>query len=240
VRVAQIGVLRAGAPPDPFVEAFRQGLRELGYVEGRNINLVYRWAEGKGDHLPELAVDLVRLKVDVIVASGHATAAAAKRATTAIPIGMPASTDPVGIGLVKGLAHPGGNITGIVILNEEMPGKWMELLKEALPKLTRVAVLWDDTSSRDQLKASEEAARTLNMNLQALKANRPDDLLTAFAEAQHRRAEGLIVLAPSFLWAHRTRVVELAAKHRLPTIYHQGDFVVGSGAPGDGSARRRA
>ena len=143
-KAARIGMLRQGSPPDPNVEAFKQGLRELGYVEGRNISIEYRWAEGKGERLLGLAADLVRLKVDVIVATGDA-AVAAKQATTAIPIVMPIITDPVRLGLVASLARPGGNATGFATQNDELPGKWMELVKETLPRVSRVAVVWQPT-----------------------------------------------------------------------------------------------
>src|SRR6266568_5284071 len=133
-KVARIGVLNSGSPPAPFVESFKQGLRELGYVDGRNVSIEYRWAEGRDERLPGLAADLVRLKVDVIVASSQA-AVAAKHATTAIPIVMPIITDPVRLGLVASLARPGGNATGFATQNDELPGKWMELVKETRPKV---------------------------------------------------------------------------------------------------------
>jgi len=228
-KVARIGVLNSGSPPAPFVESFKQGLRELGYVEGRNISIEYRWAEGRDERLPGLAADLVRLKVDVIVASSQA-AVAAKQATTAIPIVMPIITDPVRLGLVASLGRPGGNVTGFATQNDELPGKWMELVKETLPKVSRVAVLFQPTYDGGvQLKASEAAARSLGMRLQALKVERPDDFVTAFAEVRKNRAEALIVSSSGLFYVHRTRLVEFAAKHRVPTIYHQSEFVVGSG-----------
>ncbi len=228
-KVARIGVLNSGSPPAPFVESFKQGLRELGYVEGRNISIEYRWAEGRDERLPGLAADLVRLRVDVIVASSQA-AVAAKQATTAIPIVMPIITDPVRLGLVASLARPAGNATGFATQNDELPGKWMELVKETLPKVSRVAVLFQPTYDGGvQLKASEAAARSLGVRLQALKVERPDDFVTAFAEVQKNRAEALIVSSSGLFYVHRTRLVEFAAKHRVPTIYHQSEFVVGSG-----------
>ena len=227
-KIPRIGILRSGSPPDPFVEAFRQGLRELGYVEGRNISIEYRWAKGRNERLPDLAADLVRLKVDIIVVGGF-QALAAKRATTTIPIVMAVAPDPVGTGLVASLARPGGNVTGFASLSDALPGKWMELLKETLPRVSRVAVLWDPATSADLVRDSEAAARALGVRLQTLKVGRPEDVGTAFAEAQKNRAEGLVVLASAFFQAHRTRLVELAAKHRLPTMYFNEDFVVGSG-----------
>jgi ABC-type uncharacterized transport system substrate-binding protein len=230
-KIPRIGILRQGSPPDPLVEAFRQGLRELGYVEDRNISIEYRWTEGRDERLPDLAADLVRLKVDIIVTSGSGSLAA-KRATTTIPIVMQVSIDPVGSGLVASLARPGGNITGMATLTEDMPGKWLELLKELLPQVSRVAVLFDTTSpssAAQQLKASEAAASTLGLRLHTLKVRDPDDLGAAFAEAQRGRAEGLIVFGSAFMYANRTRLVELAAQHRLPTVYDQRAFVVDSG-----------
>ena len=229
VKVSRIGVLRLGSPPDPYVEAFRQGLHELGYVEGRNLSIEYRWAEAKHERLPGLAADLARLKVDVILTGGGAPALAAKQATTAIPIVALATTDPVRLGLVASLTRPGGNVTGLVTLFDELLGKWVELLKEALPTISRVAVLWDPVSSVDPFQASEAAARSLGVRLQILMVRRLDDFATAFAEAQKNRAEALIVAGSPFFYVHRTRLEELAAQHRLPTIYHQKDFVVGSG-----------
>src|SRR5262245_55681822 len=182
-KVARIGML-GGPPSDPFVEAFKQGLRELGYVEGQNIVLQYRWAEGRMERLPAMAADLGRRKVDIIVASSQG-AVAAKRETTEIPIVMPIITDPVRLGLVASLARPGGNATGFATQNEELPGKWLELLKEALPKVSRVAVLLHPTYDGDvQSRASEVAARSLGLRLQKLKVESPDDLPTAFAEVQ--------------------------------------------------------
>ena len=228
-RLARIGVLFGGSPPDPFVEAFKQGLRELGYVEGRNVSIEYRFGEGRSDRLPALAAELVRLKVDVIVASSQG-AVAAKQATNTIPIVMPIITDPIRLGLVASLAKPGGNATGFATQNDELPGKWMELVRETLPKVSRVAVLWSPIYDRGaQHRASEAAARSLAVRLQALKVERPDDLETAFLDMRKKRAEALIVTSSPFFYQHRTRLVELAANHRLPTIYHQSEFVVGSG-----------
>jgi len=227
-KIARIGML-VSSPSEPFLESFKQGLRELGYVEGRNIRIEYRWVEGRTERLPGFAADLVRLKVDVIVASSQG-AVAAKQATTEIPIVMPIITDPVRLGLVASLARPGGNATGFATQNDELPGKWLELVKETLPKVSRVAVLFHPTYDGGvQLKASEAAARSLDVRLQALKVERPDDFVIAFAEVQKHRAEALIVSSSPLFYTHRTRLVEFAAKHRLPTIYHQSEFVVGAG-----------
>jgi putative tryptophan/tyrosine transport system substrate-binding protein len=228
-KIPRIGILRIGSAPDPFVEAFGQGLRDLGYVEGKSIAIEYRWAEGKNERLPDLAADLVRVKVDVIVAAGPGPVLAAKQATSTIPIVAPALVNPVGSGLVASLARPWGNLTGLANQADELPGKWMELLKEALPRVSRVAVVLDPANDIGQLRASEVAAQSFGVHLQVLKVGGPDDFGNAFAEAQKNRADALMILASPFFYAHRTRLVELAAKYRLPTIYNQADWVVGSG-----------
>jgi putative ABC transport system substrate-binding protein len=154
---------------------------------------------------------------------------AAKQATTTIPIVMPVSNDPVKAGLVASLARPGGNVTGLTSLSGELPGKWMELLRETLPRISRVAVLWDPAGDPGQVKISEAAARSLGVHLHVVRVGRADGFEPAFAEARKGDAGALIVLGSPFFYVHRTRLVELAAKHRLPTIYAQREFVVGSG-----------
>jgi putative tryptophan/tyrosine transport system substrate-binding protein len=227
-KVARIGML-APSPSDPFVHAFRQGLRELGYVEGRNVTVEYRWTEGRSEQLPSLAADLVRLKVDVIVASSQG-AVAAKQATSDIPIVMPIITDPVRLGLVASLARPGGNVTGFATQNDELPGKWIELVKEAVPKVTRVAVLVHPAYDGGvQLRASEAAARSLGVRLQGLSVEHPDDFAAAFAAIRKNPPEALIVSSSPLFYAHRARLVEFAAMQRLPTMYHQSEFVVAAG-----------
>ena len=227
-KIPRIGMLRLGSPPDPLVEAFRQGLRDLGYVEGQKISIEDRWAEGREDRLPALATELVRLQVDVIVASGN-DARVSKRATTTIPIVMPIAGDPIGDGLIASLARPGGNVTGFAFQSEELPQKWVELLRETLPRMARVAVLSHVATGVGQVKVIEAAARSLGLRVLTLKVRRPDDLGTAFTEARKDRADALIILALPFFFAHRARLVELAAQHRLPTMYFQREFVVGSG-----------
>jgi putative tryptophan/tyrosine transport system substrate-binding protein len=226
-KIPRIGILRPGSPPDPLVEAFRQGLHELGYAEGRNISIEYRWAEGRDERLPSLAADLVRLQMDVIVAG--AAAMVVKQATNAIPIVIPTGFDPVKVGLAASLGRPGGNVTGLTSLSEELPGKWMELVKETLPRVSRVSALWDPAGDPSQVRISELAARSLDVRLQVLKVGRPNGIEGAFTEAKENRAGALIVLGSPFFYAHRTRLVELAARHRLPTIYPQREFVAGSG-----------
>jgi ABC-type uncharacterized transport system substrate-binding protein len=229
-KVARIGYLLLGSPRgDAFVEAFKQGLRELGYVEGRNISIEYRAAEGRDERLPRLAAELVRLKVDVIVAPSRA-AVAAQQATTTIPIVMPIITDPVRLGLVASLARPGGNVTGLATQNNELPGKWLELVKEALPSVSRVAVLLDPAYDGGvQLRASEAAARSLGVHLQTLAVGRPEDLSTALTDVLRKRAGALIVSSSPLFYVQRRHVVEFVAKHRLPTIYHSREFVAASG-----------
>jgi putative ABC transport system substrate-binding protein len=226
--IPRIGILRPGSPPDPYVEAFRQGLRELGYLEGRSVSVESRWAEGRDSRLPGLANELVRLKPEVILAGGIVAIRAAKGATTTIPIVMPFSTDPVRNGFVQTLNRPGGNVTGFASQNDELPGKWTELLKEALPKMSRVAVLWDPTSDASQLRAAEVGAKQIGVALHVLRVTRPEDFRPAFAEAQ-KTGDGLVVLSAAVFAEHGAQLVALAAKHRLPTMYHQKDFVTGGG-----------
>jgi putative ABC transport system substrate-binding protein len=217
-KIPRIGIV---GPPghDPLVEAFKQGLHELGYVVGQNIHIEYR----------DVAADLVRLKVDVIVATSQ-RAVAAKQATSTIPIVMPIITDPVRLGLVSSLVRPGGNATGFATQNDELPGKWLELVREAVPKVTRVAVLFHPTYDGGvQLKASQGAARSLGVRLQVVNVERAEDFAPAFADVQSDRAEALIVSSSPLFYANRARIVEFAAKHRLPAIYHQSEFVVVSG-----------
>jgi putative ABC transport system substrate-binding protein len=225
-KIPRIGML--GPPSGPFVEAFKQGLRERGYIEGHNILVEYRWTDDL-ERLPSLAAELVGLKVDIIVASSQG-AVAARQATTDIPIVMPIITDPVRLGLVASLAKPGGNATGFATQNDELPGKWLELVKATLPKVSRVAVLFHPSYDGGvQSKAAEAAARSLGVRLQSLNVERPDDFASALAEVQKNRAEALIVSSSPLFYVHRARLVEFVTKHRLPAVYHQSEFVVESG-----------
>ena len=167
--------------------------------------------------------------MDVIVAGGTPPVLAARQATATIPIVMPVSGDPVSRGLAASFARPGGNVTGLAGLDDELPGKWMELVKETLPKISRVALLWDPAYGRRPVATAEVAARALKMRLQVLRVSRPQDLENAFADARTNHAEAIIVLSSAFLYARRAQLVALAAKYQLPAIYHQKEFVVGSG-----------
>ena len=228
-KVPRIGILRTGSPPDPLIEAFRQGLRELNYIEGKNIILEYRWAEGKNERLPALATELVQLKVDIIVAAGPGPILAAKQATSTIPIVMPVVINPVGSGLVKSLARPGGNLTGFASQTDELPGKWMELLKEIIPKLSHVAALVDPANDIGQSKSAEETARSLQVKLQVLRVDHPSGFAAAFEAARKNNADAMIQLPSAFLYAHRFRLTELCLKYRLPTVHNQSDWVVSAG-----------
>jgi putative ABC transport system substrate-binding protein len=229
-KIPRIGYLNANFPSaNPArIEAFRQGLRELAYVEGKNIVIEWRFAEGKLDRIPALAAELVRLKVDIIITGGPPSTRAAKEATVTIPIVMGFDNDPVGNGFVASLARPGGNITGLSALSPEISGKQLELLKEIVPRLSHVAVL----RTRPDAQVSKEmelAAGALKVQLQYLDVLGPKDIETAFGEARKGRADAVLVLASPVLESHRTQVADLAAKSRLPVIYHVSEFVEAGG-----------
>jgi len=213
------------------IEAFRQGLLELSYVEGKNIVIEWRSADGKLDRLPALAAELVRLKVAVIVTSGGAPTRRAKAATSTIPIIMTNDPDPVGDGFVASLARPGGNITGLSTFAPELSGKRLEILREVVPKLSRVAVLGSSTATgyAQTLKEIEPAAKAFAMQLQFLDALHAKDLETAFQAASKGRAQGVLTLNSAILGSQRAQIVELAEKERLPVMYHQSDFVEAGG-----------
>jgi len=209
------------------VEAFRQGLRELGYVEGKNIAIEWRSAEGKFERQGELAAELVRLKVDVIVSSGPTMTRAAKEATATIPIVMAQDTDPVENGFVASLARPGGNITGLSVLSPELSGKQLELVKEIIPKLSRVAVIGNsnEPANPKTLKEIELAAGAFRVQLQSLDVRDSKDIETAFRAATKAHADALIVLASAIVTDHRTAIAKLALKSRLPAIYGSSIWV---------------
>ena len=225
-KVSRIGYLSAGSDTaNPRVrEAFRQGLRELGWVEGQNIIIEYRWAEGRFDRLPDLAAELVRLKVDVLVAAPTPAALAAKNATGTIPIVGMSLTDPIGLGLVASLARPGGNVTGVSYsVGAEIFGKDLELLKEVVPRVRRVAVLSNPASPARPLTISnvKDAARSLGLQLQLLEARGPRDFDGAFAAMAKERVGALLVVTDPAFIPHRARLVDLAVKNRLPSIFTQ-------------------
>ncbi len=224
-KVPRIGLVRPGSPPDPNAEAFRQGLRELGYVEGQNLVIEYRWAEGKPERSPEFIAELVRLKVDVLVVSGAHGGLAAKRATSTIPIVLPVSPDPVGAGLVISLARPGGNVTGLSILAPELAEKRMQFLKESFPRVSRVAVIRDPALPPTDLQTTEAAGRALGLQLQVLEARDLNDFEAALVAAKKGRAKALNILASGIFYAHRARIVDLVAKTRLPAMYEHRDFI---------------
>ena len=223
-KVPRIGFLSAASPAalSARIEAFRQGLRELGYVEAKNIVIESRYAEGKTDRLPDLAEELVRLKVDVIVVSGGSvTARAAKQATSTIPIVFTNVSGPVESGLVASLARPGGNITGLSSLASDLSGKRLELLRETFPKISRVAVLLDprEPAKVVEFKETQTAVPALGVQLQSLEVRSPKDFESGFKAATRDRAGALLVLQSTITFLHRKAIMELAAKSRLPTMF---------------------
>ncbi|HEU4368655.1 MAG TPA: ABC transporter substrate-binding protein [Methylomirabilota bacterium] len=232
VRVARVGLLRTQPrdAPDPAAEGLRRGLRELGWVEGEQLHYESRFAEGRPERLPGLAAELVRLNVDVIVTGGEQAILAAKQATRTIPIVMGASNDPVGAGLVVSLANPGGNVTGMTILSPELSRKRLELLKEVLPRLARVAVLYnpDFPGTTLDLRHTRDAAHALGLTLEPVEVRRPVDLIPALA-ATRQRAEALVPLADPFFTAQRAHLIAFTTKHRLPGMYYWREFVEAGG-----------
>ena len=230
--IPRIGILLAPSASSysAWVEAFRQRLGELGYVEGKNILIEYRYAEGKYERLPDLAAELVRLKVDVIVTTG-AVVLFAKKVSGTIPIVFAAAVDPVGGGLVSSLARPGGNITGLSVMARDLNGKRLELLKEAFPKVARVAFLWEPfhLSGNPALTEMEAAAKALGLKLQSLPVRSLDDFDGAFARAEREGAQALITDPRPLITNQQRQVLDFAAKNRLPAIYHTSEFVEAGG-----------
>lgn len=233
-KIHRIGVLLPWSPAAgvslSFLKAFRQGLHELGYVEGQNLAIEYRYAEVR-NRLPNFAAELVRLKVDVIVTTAGPPSLAAKQATTTIPIVFTQVPDPVAEGLVASLARPGGNITGLSLMALELSGKRLELLKEAFPKISRVAVLQTigSRSSVARFREAQIAAKAMGVQLQSLDVGSSADFESAFRLATTGRAGALIVLQTALINAHRTRIVELASKSRLPTMFEEKTHVESGG-----------
>jgi putative tryptophan/tyrosine transport system substrate-binding protein len=231
-RIHRIGILSpvSGSVFPARVEAFRQRLRELGYVEGKNIVIEYRYVEGKRERLPDLVAELVRLKVDIIVTIGPSATLAAKKASGTIPIVIASAADPVGSGLVSSLAQPGGNITGLSLMAPDLDGKRLELLKEAVPKVARVAFLWQPGGRGDQaLTKMEAAGQALGLKLLSLEVRGLDDFEGAFARAKEERAQALITTTGGRINTQQRRVLDFAAKNRLPAIYHYSEFVEAGG-----------
>jgi putative ABC transport system substrate-binding protein len=234
-KIPRIGYVGANLADVPHLtEAFLEGLRDLGYDEGRNVVIEFRSAEGKLERLPALAAELVALKVDVIVAPPTVAALAAKQASSTIPIVSTGSADPVMSGLVTSLARPGGNVTGLSFLAEELGGKRLDLLKQTVPGVTRVAVLWrpgsaSERTEKDMLKDLEVAARGLGVRLQFVEVRGPEDLDRAFSDMTRTRPDALAVLGWPMLSAERRRLVDLAAKNRLPAVYPQRQSVEAGG-----------
>ena len=239
-KVYRVGVIHTGnlVGTAHFTEAFKQGLREHGYVEGQNVIVELRYGEGKSERLPDLAAELVRNKVDVLVAGTDATIATVKRETQTIPIVMVGSTDPVGTGFVASLARPGGNVTGLSTMSPELSGKRVELLKDVVPGLTRVAFLWNPEvrGALFDYKETESAARTLRLQLQSFEVRRTEDVEQAFAAITKQRAKGLIVQAPNpVLFVNPGRIADLAQRDRLPSIFGQIEYANAGGLMSYGS-----
>jgi putative ABC transport system substrate-binding protein len=247
-RIHRIGlqVLSARHLNETRIETFRKSLWELGYIEGKNVLIEYRYAEGKLDVLPSLASDLVQQQVDVIVTIGTPGVLAAKNATATIPIVFVSVSDPVAIGVVASLARPGGNVTGFSILAPELSRKRLELLKEAFPKVTRVVVLWNPTSSGESLsfKETQDAAKTLGVQLHSMEVRRASDFEGGFQRARKARVQALVTLPSPLVNSNLKQVLEFAAKNRLPAMYFTSEFVEAGGlmsyAPSFNDQFRRA
>jgi putative ABC transport system substrate-binding protein len=234
-KVARIGLLSPSSLSDPRMSrrhgAFREGLRELGYVEGQNIVIESRWAEGNYDRLPGLAAELVSLKVDVIVTYAPPAIQAAKQATAAIPIVMAVVIEPVATGFVASLARPGGNITGLSLMAPELVGKQLEILKEVVPKVSRVALLGNpaNAGTAPQVRHAQDAAQAFGVRLQTLEVRGPSEIDSAFGAMTRERAGAVIVLVDAMLVDHRTQIADLATKRRLPAVYGITDHAEAGG-----------
>ena len=223
--IPRVGILFIGGRDQPHLEAFKQGLRERGYIEGKNIALEYRYAEGREDRLPELAAELVQVKVDVIVVTADISAQAAQRATKTLPI-VVTTGDPVTWGLADSLAKPGGNVTGLSVLLADLSGKRVEILKETFPKLTRVAALWNPTGrvASPVFKETSAAAQALSLQLHSFEVQTLQDIEKALVEIPKLRSSALLVLLTPLVTLHSKRIVELALKQHLPGMYPTRQF----------------
>jgi putative tryptophan/tyrosine transport system substrate-binding protein len=230
-KVPRVGFLHPGAPPNSSADVLTRSLRELGYVEGRSIAIEFRWAEGRLERLPGLAAELVRLKVDVIVVGSTPAIRAVAQATKTIPVVMTVVADPVASGFVTSLARPGGNLTGLTLISPELSGKRIELLREAAPRLTRLAVLWNPSnpSHGETLKESETRARTLGLHTMPVEARRAEDIDRAFTTIARERASALFVLDDVLLFEERQLIAEMALRNRLPTVFGISGFVEAGG-----------
>jgi putative ABC transport system substrate-binding protein len=227
-KIPRIGYLDGSTASGSAVllEAFRQELSKLGWIEGKNIAIEYRFGEQKSERLPELAAELVRLKVDLIVTAGAPPALAAKKATTTIPIVMATTGDPVGAGLIASLARPGANVTGLSALSVDLGTKRLEILRDAVPKLVRVGLLWPGTGQQSQMKELRAAAPALRIKLEEIETQADAKALeTAFRSAKQKQVNAIMTTQNRTFFAERKRIVELAVKHRLPAIYFQKEFV---------------
>jgi len=223
--IHRIGVLFIGGRDQPHLEAFKQGLRERGLTEGKNIAIEYRYAEGKYDRLREFADELVRMKVEIIVTTSSISAHAAREVTKTVPIVM-TTGNPVEEGLAESFAHPGGNVTGLSNFAQELSGKRLEILKETFPKMTRVAVLWSpqEREAAVGFKQTQEAAQGFSLQLQSVELARAEDIEKVFAEIPKRRPDALVAILHPLVTLHSKRVVEMALKHRLPGMYPTRQF----------------
>ena len=225
-KIPRIGILFIGGPDQPHLESFKQGLRERGYTEGKNIFLDYRYAEGRYDRLPELAAEFVREKVDIIVTTSSISAQAARKVTRTIPIVM-TSGSPVERGLAASLAAPGGNVTGLTVMVSDLSGKRLELLRETLPKVRRIAALWSSAEHEAVMgyEETQEAAKAFSLRLHPLDVKATADVEHAFAEATRAHDGAVLVILSPFATLHSHRIVELALQHRLPGMYPTRQFV---------------
>jgi putative ABC transport system substrate-binding protein len=225
-KIPRAGILFIGGRDQPHLESFKQGLRERGYMEGKNIILVYRYAEGKEERLADLAAELVREKVDVIVTTASISALAARRVTRTLPIVM-TTGNPLATGLADSLAKPGGNVTGLSVMPIDLSVKRLELLKESFPKRTRVAALWSprDREAKIQFRETEDAAKALSISLHSLEIESADDIVRGFRAMTQASAQAIVVILSPLVTLNSKRIVELALNHRLPGIYPTGQFV---------------
>ena len=240
-KVYRIGFLRTPAPPDAYIEAFRQGLKELGYIEGKNVAFEYRWADGKLDQLPALAAELISLKVDTIVTDGGGPARSARAATRTIPIVMASVGDPVGQGLIASLARPGGNVTGLTSMNLNLGGKMLDVLRDIVPKLGHVAILRPAAAVRADdifLRQTEISAQALKIKIVSLVVRASEEYDSAFRTATKERVQALVVGGTPFTSAaDRRQIIELAAKSRIPAIYDTRDWTESGGLISYGADR---